>query len=185
MSEIKFDPETHRYTVNGKIKPSVTRIIGDVLKGEREEVEPSEAMIKGTIIHKTLEYLDKGILGEYDQRIKPQVEAWERFKKTYKVEILDIEAIRMANDESFVGTIDRIAMIGGRLTIIDIKTGKSYKEYPLQTAGYSLLVEGAERRMCVYLSDDGVPTVEEHENSLDIDIFKSLLKVWQWKKNKL
>lgn len=185
MSKIEFDEATHKYRVDGKIKPSVTQIIGDVLKGEREDMEQSTAMLKGEIIHKTLEYLDKGILGEYDTRIQSYIDAWNDFKRVYKPEIISIEERRLDPSEQFAGTIDRTMIIGGRPTIVDIKTGKSYKEYPLQTAGYSLLYNGyIERRMCVFFDENGYK-VEEHTNPQDIEIFKALLLVWQFKKGKL
>lgn len=182
---LKFDEDKHKYTWNGKVVPSVTQVIGDVLKGERDEYEPTHAMLKGTIVHKMLELYDQGNLGGYDERVKGYLDSWIQFKKTYQVEVKDIEKVHFNDVEMLAGTVDRIAMVGGRLTVIDIKTGKSYKEYPLQTAGYSVLFGNIERRMCVFVSDSGVPEVEEHDNQQDLEVFKSLLKVWKWKKNKL
>lgn len=182
---LEFDKEKHKYKFDGKSIPSVTTIIGDVLKGDRGEIEQSQAMLKGEVIHKTLEYLDKGILGEYDQRIKKYVEAWEAFKLDYKPKFLSIEEMRVDPKILFAGTIDRVATINGEKTIIDIKTGKSYKEYPIQTAGYALLFEPvATRRMCVFFDEDGYK-VEEHTNPNDIEVFKALLLVWRFKKGKL
>ncbi len=185
MAKLTFDEATHKYKNDGKVKPSVTQIIGDVLKGEREEMEPSDAIIKGTIIHKTLEYLDKGVLGEYDSRIQSYVDAWNKFKSDYKVEFLSIEEFRIDPTEQFAGRIDRVAVIDGKTTVIDIKSGKSYKEYTTQTAGYALLYDNLiERRMCVFFDENGYK-VEEHTNPQDLEVFKALLLVWKFKKGKL
>lgn len=185
MPALEFDEVTHKYRYEGRIIPSVTQIIGDVLKGEREEMEQSAAMYKGEVIHKTLEYLDNGILGEYDPKIQSYVDAWNEFKRVYKPEIISVEERRISGAATFAGTIDRVMVIEGRTTVVDIKTGKSYKEYPLQTAGYALLYDNLiERRMCVFFDENGYK-VEEHTNPKDMEVFKALLLVWQFKKGKL
>ena len=183
--EITFDPDKHVYRVDGKVYPSVTKIISEVLKGEQEYREPSEAQKKGTIIHKTLEYLDKGILGEYDQRLQPYIEAWDKFKQETKVEFDSIENIEYNHTLGLCGMIDRVCIINKEWWIIDIKSGKSYKDYPLQTAGYKLLLATENvRRACVYFEGSNY-ILEEHTNPQDEITFKALLQVWKYRKNKL
>lgn len=186
---LKFIEDTHSYELDGKPLVSVTRVIRDVLKGESEFVANQYAMDFGSCVHKTLELLDKNNLGEYDQRMQPYIDAWVKFKEDYNVKWMECEIPCASEIHRFAGTIDRIAGIGDELAIIDIKTGNSYKEYPLQTAAYKLLVEEQHirkisKRYCVMLSTEGYK-VEEHNNPQDEEVFLSCLKVWKWRKNKL
>lgn len=185
---LQFDQESHIYTVNKRKIPSVTQVIREVLKSEKE-IEQTSQMFKGQVIHKTLELNDKNDLLEYDKRIAPYITAWNKFKHDFKIEKMDCELKVFSEKLQLAGTIDRVASSCDELYLIDIKTGKSYKEYPLQTAAYEILLRHdkirlATKRMCVYLSEVGY-TVEEHNNPQDEEVFLSLLKVWQWKKNKL
>lgn len=64
-TELEFDEELHCYTLNGKILPSVTKLLDD---GTYTNVDPmilQRACDRGHEIHKELEmYFKKGILGD-------------------------------------------------------------------------------------------------------------------------
>ena len=64
-TELKFNEETHTYTLNGKELPSVTKLLDD---GTYTNVDPTilqRACDRGHEIHKELElYFKKGILGD-------------------------------------------------------------------------------------------------------------------------
>ena len=183
MEKLTFIKSEHKYKINGKYLPSVTQVIGDVLKGERE-VEQTEAMYKGQVIHKTLELLDNDELGEYDQRLQGYIDSWIKFKQETKAVIISNE-FKTYSEFGFAGTIDRVLTIGNDRYVIDIKTGKSYKEYPLQTMAYKIMLNDESiKRACVYINETGYE-IEEHTNEQDKDIFLSLLMVWRWKKNRL
>lgn len=67
--------------------------------------------------------------------------AWREFKRDHKVEIESFgEEIRgECNGLRFVGYCDRIAVIDGRRTMLDIKsTYKPSKSWPLQLSAYAL-----------------------------------------------
>ena len=187
---LTFDAESHKYTLNGKVLPSVTQIIKDVTKGEQEWDGNCSARDFGTAVHKTLEYYDKGILGEYDPRMEPYIKVWDNFKFEKKVTIIENELIGYS-DFGFAGTIDRIVDIDGYTYILDIKTGKQYKDHPLQLAAYNMLYREHQSnknnsylRACVYLSEDGYKFVE-YKDKNDEEVFCSMFLVWQWKKGKI
>ena len=193
MNKFEFDPVKHQYKLNGKRISGISEVIGNVLncQGE-EEVEQTEPNIyqqKGTIVHKTLEYLDQGILGEYDQRIQPYVDAWIKFKKDYSPEIINCELQTYNENLWIAGTIDRVMRIKGILHVIDIKTGKQYKGHPLQVAGYKAIIQpfytGEEIKTgCIYVNEPGyeLVTFDNPENEIT---FKAILQVYKWKKGKL
>ena len=64
-TELEFKEETHTYTLNGKVLPSVTQLLDD---GSYKNVDPEtlkKSCDRGHEIHKELElYFKKGILGE-------------------------------------------------------------------------------------------------------------------------
>lgn len=186
---LQFDESKHCYTLNGNPLVSVTTVIRDVLKGESTWTGNQQSMDFGTCVHKTLELLDQNKLDTFDKRITTYVEAWEKFKKDYKIKWMECEKQCASEIHGFAGTVDRIAGIGDEIAVIDLKTGKSYKEYVLQTSAYEILVNEffarkVHKRYCVMLSKDGYE-VEEHTNPNDKEVFLACLKVWKWRKNKL
>lgn len=66
--ELTFDEEWHTYRVNGKIVPSVTRLLDD---GSYDNVDPEilkRACERGTLIHKEIEtYLKNDLKGFTDE----------------------------------------------------------------------------------------------------------------------
>ena len=92
------------------------------------------------------------------------------------------------NPVGLCGTIDRVCKINGSLWILDIKSGKSYKGYQLQTAGYKLLIQPNYkediRRACIYFDKNNYVFVE-HDDIQDEITFRAILQVYKWKKNKL
>lgn len=64
-TQLEFDEETHTYTLNGKVLPSVTKLLDD---GTYKDVDPvilQKACDRGHEIHKEIElYFKKGQLGD-------------------------------------------------------------------------------------------------------------------------
>jgi len=104
---IEFDEDNHIYKIKNTLKPSVTKIIGVALKSD-DQFRNEDAMKKGTTVHKTLEFLDKGILDRYDQKLQPFIDGWSKFNKDYGISSYDaIESALFHPQLNFCGTIDR------------------------------------------------------------------------------
>ena len=66
--ELNFDEEWHTYRVNGKIVPSVTRLLDDGSYANVDQEILKKARERGTLIHKEIEtYLKSNIKGYTDE----------------------------------------------------------------------------------------------------------------------
>lgn len=64
---------------------------------------------------------------------------WERGKK---IEVIGTELALVSDKYRYGGTIDLVAMVDGRATVLDFKTGRAiYNEYFYQVAAYAQLVK--------------------------------------------
>ena len=85
MSEapvIVFDEGAHVYKVNDRVVPSVTQII--YAAGLVDDTWfTDEARNRGRIVHTASHYLDENdlVLDSLDEKYRPYLSAWERFKR--------------------------------------------------------------------------------------------------------
>lgn len=127
MNNLLFDEETHTYTQNGIVLPSVTEILQFLSVSTHDNANPilrQQAADRGTRIHEaTILYDFLGFDADViDFDIWKYIHAYGDFVRDYRIKryLLTEEAI--ANGE-YAGTLDRLAIIDGELTIIDFKTG--------------------------------------------------------------
>lgn len=72
-----------------------------------------------------------------DDKLRPAMCAWERFKRDHNVKMIAIEQPVYHLAHLYAGTPDRIAEVDGIISVIDIKT-RNYNRLtdPLQTVAY-------------------------------------------------
>lgn len=138
------------YTIDGVWYPRVTKIVeikskpqlykfyAEVgLKGG-EDIKTKSAS-EGTLIHETFEKILLGENPPIDPSIAPAIKAAVNFLQEHHIQV-DPEYVekQMVNyNHRYAGTIDTLALIGGKFGILDIKTSLSiYRDYNLQTAAY-------------------------------------------------
>lgn len=95
----------------------------------------------GTLVHSTIANFLLKKPQDIDQRIVPSVEIFKKWQKTHGFEIQNpkehIEKRIFDKENCYAGTADLIARVGGKLGLIDIKTGTEIREeHSLQTAAY-------------------------------------------------
>lgn len=125
---LQFDDVKHQYKVNGKVIPSVSEIIGPItysnFRVQQNVVD--QAAHRGTMAHSTTALYDMGAL-EDESSLSPDeafyLKAWRDFCHDYKPDWQYIELPLACR--TFAGTIDRIGIIDGTITIVDIKTTSS------------------------------------------------------------
>jgi len=182
---IQFDPETHTYTINGRIYPSVTQIIKGVLGDELWYKDWYAG--RGRAIHQAIHYLVKNRLNydSLDERIVGQIEAFKKFLVETGFTVLESEIQMYSNTYQFAGTADLILSDkASNLILADIKSSIESK-VDLQLAGYSILYGSSRiKQFCaVGLSEDGnykmrwVKDIKIAER-----VFMSCLTVYNWKK---
>ena len=100
----------------------------------------TEAADRGTIVHNVLsgvlqESDDSGVL---EESISLKVRHAKEWLKENQVEFIHIERPIYSRRYRYSGRLDGIGRIGGRLSLLDWKTGKGmYPEFRLQTAAYN------------------------------------------------
>ena len=139
------------YTIEGVWYPRVTKIVGIKAKpalyryyGEAKSYkaaqEATEQSAKeGTMIHEAVEGLLLGNDPEVPEEVAPAVASFLEFLAKNSIQVTpELVERRIVNyDHRYAGTVDAIAVIGGKLGVLDIKTSQAiYRDYSLQTSAY-------------------------------------------------
>ncbi|OGG37643.1 hypothetical protein A2110_00705 [Candidatus Jorgensenbacteria bacterium GWA1_54_12] len=143
--------EKSGYDIDGVWFPRVTKIVSIKAKpalnffyaslknyAEGERIKKISAE-EGTHIHETVQSILTGGSPAVDENMAPSIKAFMEFAERTPIEVdPDYIERRIANlDERFAGTIDALALIDGKLGILDIKTSQAiYRDYNLQTSAY-------------------------------------------------
>lgn len=143
--------EASGYTIDGVWYPRVTKIVGIKAKpalyryyGEAANFKAAQSITQksaeeGTLVHETVEAFLLGKQPNINPSIKPAVDAFLKFWKSRNIQALPefIEKRVVSYDHRYAGTIDAIALIDGRIGVLDIKTSQAiYRDYNLQTSAY-------------------------------------------------
>lgn len=141
MEKFEFNEETHTYRLNGKVIPSVTQIINEVLFYNKYSSVSEDtlelAKNKGSLIHKEIEdYIKTGSIG-----FTTELESFINIVKDKELEYMKSE-VKVHNRE-IAGTIDILCKIGDKNIIIDVKTTAEFdKEYvSWQLSMYAYILE--------------------------------------------
>ena len=163
MSTLEYDAVGHRYSVGGVEIPSVTRVISDVLMGEKQWADEA-AMWRGSVVHKVCELDDRGTLdeGSIDPAAAGYVDAWRKAKGELGFEFEEIEQPHFSEKHRFAGRLDRKiiewrGLLVGRC-VLDLKSMKRPSSMPpqvaIQLAAYCILTD-CYGRVAVRLTPDG------------------------------
>lgn len=184
---IKFNSEQHKYTVDGEIKPSVSQIISWALHEDLSSI-PEDLLRRatewGTAVHKNTQLNDWGMLdlGDLPEVMVKSIQAWDDFVKDY--DIIEIEKMYYA--DGYCGTIDRVLEKDGKIYIVDIKTSSTLRrKVGLQLSAYANLYGHNNNvawddmtLLAVQINQHGEVKVKEYNN--EYDVFKAMLKVYEW-----
>ena len=130
MAEFLFDEDTHTYTLDGVVIPSVTEICAPITCGKYPPVGVvQQAAARGTRVHELCALYDMDALpDEIEAGLVGYVKAWAAFCRDYKPVWTHIELPLYGLLDTglpFAGTLDRIGEIDGRTRVVDIKTTAS------------------------------------------------------------
>jgi hypothetical protein len=139
------------YTIEGDWYPRVTKIVSIKAKpalyyyyGEAKSYKAAQAVTErsaaeGTMIHEAVEALLLGKDPEIPEYIAPAVASFKDFFEKNNISVTPelVERRIINRDHRYAGTVDAIAVIGGKRGVLDIKTSQSiYRDYCLQTSAY-------------------------------------------------
>lgn len=139
------------YEINGSWYPRVTKIVDIKAKpalyrfyagldnfAEGERIKKKSAN-EGTLLHEAVEEILMGKKPKIDDSIRPSVEAFASFlmEKNIQVDPDYVERRVVHHGHRYAGTVDAVALIDGKIGILDIKTSLAiYRDYNLQTSAY-------------------------------------------------
>lgn len=192
-----FDPDTHTYTINGKIVPSVTDILFPITGKGLSQVPPAllqQKAILGSLVHEYCAEIDYGCFdGECEPDVAGYLEGYQAFLRDYKPQWEFIEHPVYSEHLGYAGTLDCAGILDGKFTICDRKTYASMARAQkialcAQTNGYGIALNEEysvvpERYMGLLLKKDGGYTVydaHEIEQSLQFnakDLFIDCLNI--------
>lgn len=192
-TQATFFEEDHRYIDgNGIVYTSVTQAMAPLsamtYRAIPQRILDNAAEI-GTAVHCCTEYLDQDELDEESVIFEwvPYIDAWKRFKRDFKPDLIFIELRLIHPGLQYAGAVDRVALINGELWILDIKTtNELYSHVGIQLAAYSellnanLLEPQKFRRAAVQLKEDGTYQFKEYTGKDDFKAFLALLTISNW-----
>lgn len=168
---LQFDEAAHRYSVNGKIIPSVTQIISAVGLYEFDFVSRQTLAIaaeRGRIVHTYIEWHEQGLLDEssIDPDLAGYFEAYLAAKAAGDIPDAPtaIEERVFSEKYQYAGTLD---LLFGEYWIHDHKTGVESPVHCLQLSGYWLakhpnLRDTPNHLTCGYYRPDGSYKIVEY-----------------------
>ncbi len=142
-----------------------------------------ETATRGRYVHEACALLDSGELDEatLDPVLRPYLGAYQKFLAECRVEW---EAIEQPVEDAlygYRGTPDRVGMINGKRTVLDIKSGAMQPWTALQTAAYSACLGNRLVRFGLELRADGTYRLTEFTDRRDVAVWQGALLVAQWK----
>lgn len=183
---LEFDPVGHVYRLNGKRIVSVTQVL-DILD-PFICTDGGAAAARGTTVHLACDYHDEGTLDEsgVPEELLGYLRAYQRFRRECPFDVIDMEVAICHPVHLYAGRIDRVVTMGGKLTVLDLKSGSERPTHPLQVAAYAegyKAVTGQRVRQagCVYLRSDGTYSVRWQQGPNDLWTFLAALRVMKWR----
>lgn len=158
MSGLALDPATHTYTVRGTRLPGVSAILKAAGLIQPMEWATEWHLTRGREVHAATALYDQGVADEYDfdPIVVPRLEAYKAWRASLgaRLTFTEIETSHAHPTLGYCGTPDRVALLDGVRTIIELKNGVEQPAHRWQAAGYAMLT-GATGRVGVYVNGDG------------------------------
>ena len=182
-----FQDKTHTYTVDGKVIPSVTQVIYEVI--ESKTFYSGSGLVLGSAVHKACQYHDEGCLDESTiGAVREHLNSYRQFLKDFEVEWTGIEEQFYDQEYKFAGRRDRRGLVNQIKMIVDIKTNSFTRGAAIQLAAYGHEYPGYLQRILL-LTKNGYKLIDKVEKNYDIgdpiywELFASGLKIYRWRKS--
>ena len=123
--QLTFDPQMHLYRLNDVPIPSVTQIMQPLSRhkyGDIDEEILNRAAERGTAVHTAIEFYDRYGLDECEGEARPYFEAYLNWQRKFKPQVIANEQATWHKNLLYAGTVDMLADVMGKLTLIDFKT---------------------------------------------------------------
>jgi hypothetical protein len=156
-----FTEQGHEYKINGRVVPSVTQVLADLIPGW---MASEWYLQRGTAVHACAAMIARGIPFTHVPEISGQVQAIRRFFREVRPQVIDVELRLYSETYNYAGTCDLIAVLPGnqRRVVLDWKASIS-KATPYQLAAYGLIYD-LDYGAAVEIRDDGTYGMSEGWN---------------------
>lgn len=192
---VEFDPELHRYTINGQRIPSVTGLVEIVSPFPwRPYSEIEVYRQRGTAVHRMVELYVEGdlFIDGLDETLAPYLKAWMDFVEHTGFKVVASEVKVGSKKRMYGGRLDFVGYFPstptprGRLALVDIKSGVLTAGAGPQTAGYTLawnenVAEKVRDRYVLQLMPDGRFSLTPMQNPRDFRAFEAALDIYYWR----
>jgi len=189
--KIDFEPISHRYALDGRPVPNVTRVIGDL---HDYSSIPSGALERkraiGAALHRAIELDLDGELdpASIDPNVSGHFTAWRSFLTEKHFECYLCECRVASRKYRYAGTVDLVGEIDAKEVLIDAKVSREpHPAARLQTAAYLNaacemgFLAPSTRRFALYLHADGRYSLEPHPGKDDLAVFLACLARYNWR----
>lgn len=161
---IEFLPDEHIYLCDGQITPSVTQILHQIFPNKYKDIDETilnRAATFGTTGHSIIEKLDindnhdiaRTFLCIDDEKLKTCISDYLYLCDKHNIEPIEHEKI-ISYKSLYAGTLDMIAMVNGKRSLIDIKfTYECDEDYLSWQLGMYEMASGEkfENHYCLWL----------------------------------
>ena len=194
MQPLSFNKETHTYKneATQQIVPNVTSIISELVDFSQIKKDVLyRAAEFGKAVHKACELddLDNLKRSTLDAALLPYLRAWRSWSKQINAKWKHIEYQLHHDRMGYAGTADRIGIVGGKMSIVDIKTTATLMPYTaIQLAAYEYAFKHMTdetmpiQRIAVQLLNDGRFRTKIYDSPLDKPAFIGLIAKRNWMK---
>jgi hypothetical protein len=189
--QLQFNEDLHQYTLDGKIIPSVTKILSPLndFSGIPMDVLERKRML-GTALHKCIDLylLDDLDTSTIHEDVAPYFNGFLKFMTETGFQVEQSESRVFSKSLRYAGTFDLIGKLNDSRVLIDTKSvavlGKSVGpqlaayEHAHHELNPDLKIK---KRFALQLKPDGSYKLPEYKNRQDFEIFKSCLNIYNWK----
>lgn len=122
---LTFDRENHLYRVSGIPIPSVTQLMQPLSQTKYNTVNDAilqMAADRGTEVHSAIEFFLKYGVDEISDGGRGYMDAFLSWYREAKPQVIGSELMTYHRTLLYAGTVDLLANVGGKLTLIDYKT---------------------------------------------------------------
>lgn len=176
----------------------ILKAVNDSIKGTKAaDRAKDKAAAIGTAAHAIIEWKTRQMLGE-DAGPEPEIPAealiafmsWEDWAKEVELKPIAIERVVVHTTYGYSGTLDLYAVVRGKLTVLDYKTGKAiYPESFLQNIAYRAAAmsagmpsdQGLIVRLPKTLDDPAFETMIVPDTVM-LESFLAAKKLWEFKR---
>lgn len=186
---LTFDPDAHRYRLDGRPVPGVTTILEPLNCFEGIPPDVLErAAERGRQVHEAIHLYNVDDLAwdSLDLEIAGYLTGYVAFLKESRMQVFLSERQVASPKYGYAGTLDLFGELNGRRALIDAKSTAVFpRSVGPQLQGYEQALkettgDTVQRRYCLHLKRDGAYKLIECKNPQDFTVFISCLNLWKW-----